>query len=69
MRKLAETDKATAEYLDTTKVGQAPRVTNGAGDLEAIVKRHPEEVLFDREPPAQAARSFSTEPQAETDGA
>ncbi|MBE1591714.1 hypothetical protein ACFPOI_14305 [Nonomuraea angiospora] len=42
---------------------------NGAGDLEAIIKRHPEEVLFDRETPEQAAKSFITEPQAEIDGA
>ncbi|MBB5778856.1 hypothetical protein [Nonomuraea jabiensis] len=68
--KLTETDKAAAEYLDTAKVGQAPRVTpNGASDLEAIIKRHTEEVLFDRETPEQAARSFITELQAEIDGA
>ncbi|MEW1837366.1 extracellular solute-binding protein [Nonomuraea angiospora] len=68
--KLTETDKAAAEYLDTAKVGQAPRVTpNGASDLEAIIKRHTEEVLFDRETPEQAAKSFITELQAEIDGA
>ncbi|MEV4580509.1 hypothetical protein AB0K16_45520 [Nonomuraea jabiensis] len=42
---------------------------NGASDLEAIIKRHTEEVLFDRETPEQAARSFITELQAEIDGA
>ncbi|MGW6505051.1 ABC transporter substrate-binding protein [Nonomuraea angiospora] len=68
--KLTETDNAAAEYLDTAKVGQAPRVTpNGASDLEAIIKRHTEEVLFDRETPEQAAKSFITELQAEIDGA
>ncbi|MGW0199457.1 ABC transporter substrate-binding protein [Nonomuraea sp. NPDC003201] len=68
--KLTETDKAAAQYLDTAKVGQAPRVTpNGASDLEAIIKRHTEEVLFDRETPEQAAKSFITELQAEIDGA
>ncbi|MFI7125057.1 ABC transporter substrate-binding protein [Nonomuraea sp. NPDC050153] len=68
--KLTETDKAAAEYLDTAKVGQAPRVTpNGASDLEAIIKRHTEEVLFDRETPEQAAKAFITELQAEIDGA
>ncbi|MEV4356571.1 extracellular solute-binding protein [Nonomuraea sp. NPDC049625] len=68
--KLTETDKAAAEYLDAAKVGQAPRVTpNGASDLEAIIKRHTEEVLFDRETPEQAAKSFITELQAEIDGA
>ncbi|MGW4958642.1 ABC transporter substrate-binding protein [Nonomuraea sp. NPDC004186] len=68
--KLTETDKAAAEYLDAAKAGQAPRVTpNGASDLEAIIKRHTEEVLFDRETPEQAAKSFITELQAEIDGA
>ncbi|MFI6791449.1 ABC transporter substrate-binding protein [Nonomuraea sp. NPDC050383] len=68
--KLAETDKAAAEYLDTLKVGTAPRVTpNGASNLEAIIKRHTEEVLFDRMTPEQAAKSFITELQSEIDGA
>lgn len=68
--KLTETDKAAAEYLDTTKVGPAPRVTpNGASNLEAIIKRHTEEVLFDRQTPEQAATSFIAELQAEIDGA
>ncbi|MEO3868602.1 sugar ABC transporter substrate-binding protein [Nonomuraea sp. B12E4] len=68
--KLGEYDKAAAEYLDTVKVGTAPRVTpNGASDVEAIIKRHTEEVLSDRETPEQAAKAFITELQAEIDGA
>lgn len=68
--KLGEYDKAAAEYLDAVKVGTAPRVTpNGASTIEAIIKRHTEEVLFDRQTPQQAAKSFITELQAEIDGA
>ncbi|MEU4536532.1 hypothetical protein AB0G15_16860 [Streptosporangium sp. NPDC023825] len=68
--KLSETDKAAVEYLDTVKVGTAPRVTpNGAGTLEAVIKRHTKEVLFDRMTPDQAAASFAKELQAEIDGA
>ncbi|MGP3956739.1 ABC transporter substrate-binding protein [Nonomuraea sp. 3N208] len=68
--KLGETDKAAVEFLDTVKVGTAPRVTpNGASNLEAIIKRHTEEVLFDRQTPEQAAKSFIKELQAEIDGA
>ncbi|MFG1704428.1 ABC transporter substrate-binding protein [Nonomuraea sp. M3C6] len=68
--KLPETDKAAVEYLDTVKVGTAPRVTpNGASSIESIIKRHTEEVLFDRETPEQAAKSFISELQAEIDGA
>ncbi|NUR87739.1 MAG: sugar ABC transporter substrate-binding protein, partial [Nonomuraea sp.] len=68
--KLGETDKAAAEFLDAVKVGTAPRVTpNGASNLEAIIKRHTEEVLFDRQTPEQAAAGFIKELQAEIDGA
>jgi multiple sugar transport system substrate-binding protein len=42
---------------------------NGASNLEAILKRHAEEVLFERQTPEQAAKSFITELQAEIDGA
>ncbi|WP_171074656.1 hypothetical protein [Nonomuraea basaltis] len=42
---------------------------NGASNLESIIKRHTEEVLFDRQTPEQAAESFIKEPQAEIDGA
>lgn len=68
--KLAETDKAAVAYLDTLKVGAAPRVTpNGASNIEAILKRHTEEVLFGRATPEQAAAAFIKELQAEIDGA
>lgn len=68
--KLGETDKAAVAYFDTVKVGTAPRVTpNGASTIEAIIKRHTEEVLFDRQTPEQAAASFIKELQAEIDGA
>ncbi|TDD38723.1 extracellular solute-binding protein [Nonomuraea terrae] len=68
--KLTETDKEAVEYMDRIKVGPAPRVTpNGASNIEAIIKRHTEEVLFDREPPEQAATAFIKELQAEIDGA
>ncbi|MFC7534912.1 ABC transporter substrate-binding protein [Actinoplanes sp. GCM10030250] len=68
--KLADTDKAAAEYLSTIKVGEAPRVTpNGASSIEAILKRHTEEVLFERQTPQQAATGFIKELQAEIDAA
>jgi multiple sugar transport system substrate-binding protein len=67
---LAETDKAAVAYLDTLKVGQAPRVTpNGASSVETILKRHTEEVLFERATPDQAAAAFIKELQAEIDAA
>ncbi|MGJ6968465.1 hypothetical protein ACSDR0_41820 [Streptosporangium sp. G11] len=54
----------------TAKVGTAPRVTpNGASDLEAIIRRHTEEVPFDRTTPGQAAASFTKEVQTGIDGA
>jgi multiple sugar transport system substrate-binding protein len=68
--KLTATDKAAAEYLSTLKTGPAPRVTpNGASGIEAILKRHTEEVLFERRTPQQAAESFIKELQAEIDAA
>ncbi|MDQ7909896.1 sugar ABC transporter substrate-binding protein [Phytohabitans sp. ZYX-F-186] len=68
--RLADTDKAAVAYLDTLEVGQAPRVTpNGASGIEAILKRHTEEVLFGRATPDQAAAAFIKELQAEIDGA
>ncbi|GAB7036988.1 MULTISPECIES: ABC transporter substrate-binding protein [Catenuloplanes] len=68
--KLTATDKAAAEYLDTVKVGPAPRVTpNGASGIEAILKRHTEEVLFERKTPQAAAESFIKELQTEIDAA
>ncbi|GGN63198.1 sugar ABC transporter substrate-binding protein [Actinoplanes lobatus] len=68
--KLADTDKAAAEYLAALKVGAAPRVTpNGASGIEAILKRHTEEVLFERLAPQAAAESFIKELQTEIDAA
>lgn len=67
---LAETDKAAVAYLDSVKVGPAPRVTpNGASSIEAILKRHTEAVLFGRSTPEQAAAAFIKELQAEIDRA
>ena len=42
---------------------------NGASDIEAILKRHTEEVLFERQTPQQAAAGFIKELQAEIDAA
>ncbi|MEV0902456.1 extracellular solute-binding protein [Actinoplanes sp. NPDC049802] len=68
--KLAETDKAAADYLASLKVGAAPRVTpNGASSVETILKRHSEEVLFERKTPQAAAESFIKELQTEIDAA
>ncbi|WP_211588638.1 ABC transporter substrate-binding protein [Allorhizocola rhizosphaerae] len=67
---LKETDKAAAGYLDAIKVGPAPRVTpKGASGIEAILKRHTEQVLFGRLTPDAAAASFIKELQSEIDAA
>ncbi|MDI6098951.1 extracellular solute-binding protein [Actinoplanes sp. NEAU-A12] len=68
--KLAANDKAAADYVSALKVGAAPRVTpNGASSVEAILKRHSEEVLFERQTPQKAAESFIAELQKEIDAA
>ncbi|MEU4425889.1 extracellular solute-binding protein [Actinoplanes sp. NPDC024001] len=68
--KLTATDKAAADYLGALQVGPAPRVTpNGASSIETILKRHTEEVLFERQTPQQAAAGFIKELQAEIDAA
>ena len=68
--KLKDSDKAAAEYLDAITVGKPPRVTpNGASNIEAILKRHTENVLFGRATPDQSAKAFITELQAEIDAA
>lgn len=68
--KLEASDKAAADFLGALQVGTAPRVTpNGASSIEAIVKRHSEEVLFERQTPQQAADAFIKELQAEIDAA
>jgi multiple sugar transport system substrate-binding protein len=68
--KLKETDKAAAEFLDKLPVSDPPRVTpNGASTIEAIQKRHTENVLFGRSTPEQAAAAFIKELQSEVDSA
>ncbi|MFI1989054.1 ABC transporter substrate-binding protein [Actinoplanes sp. NPDC020271] len=68
--KLTGNDKAAAEYLDAIKVGDSPRVTpNGASDVEQILKRYTEDVLFARRTPQDAATGFIKELQAAIDAA
>ncbi len=67
---LAETDQAAIAYLDEVNVGETPRVTpNGASDVEAILQRYTEQVLFGQMTPEDAAQSFIDELQAEIDAA
>jgi multiple sugar transport system substrate-binding protein len=68
--KLTGPDKAAVEYMNSIKVGPPPRVTpKGASTIEAILKRHTEEVLFGRQTPMAAAEAFIKELQAEIDAA
>jgi multiple sugar transport system substrate-binding protein len=68
--KLKETDKAAAEFLDKLPVSDPPRVTpNGGSTIEAILKRHTENVLFGRAAPADTATAFIKELQKEVDSA
>ncbi|WP_430787259.1 ABC transporter substrate-binding protein [Actinoplanes sp. G11-F43] len=68
--KLADADKTAADFLAELQVGTAPQVTpNGASSIEAILKRHTEEVLFERQTPQQAADAFIKELQTEIDAA
>ena len=68
--KLTAADKAAADYLGAIKPGPPPRVTpNGASGIEAILKRHTEQVLFEKHPPLHAAEAFIKELQAEIDAA
>jgi multiple sugar transport system substrate-binding protein len=67
---LKATDKAAADYLNQLTVSDPPRVTpNGASTVETIIKRHAEDVLFDRATPDQAAKALITELQADVDAA
>ncbi|CAM3827413.1 ABC transporter substrate-binding protein [Kibdelosporangium persicum] len=67
---LKETDKAAADFLGTLPVSDPPRVTpNGASTIEAILKRHTENVLFGRATPEQTAAAFIKELQSEVDSA
>jgi multiple sugar transport system substrate-binding protein len=68
--KLDPADQAAVKYLGDVKVSPPPRVTpNGASDIEKILQRHTEEVLFGQAKPDAAAASFISELQAEIDAA
>jgi pectin-derived oligosaccharide transport system substrate-binding protein len=68
--RLDPADQAAANYLADVKVAPPPRVTpNGASDVEKILQRHTEEVLFGQAKPDTAAASFISELQAEIDAA
>jgi multiple sugar transport system substrate-binding protein len=68
--KLSPTDKAAVDYLNSLKVGETPRVTpKGASDIEKILARHTEDVLFGRVAPDAAAKAFISELQQEIDSA
>lgn len=68
--KLDKPDQAAVTYLNEIEVSPPPRVTpNGASNIEKILQRHTEQVLFGQVPAEQAAQSFITELQAEIDGA
>jgi multiple sugar transport system substrate-binding protein len=68
--RLSGPDAQVATYLDELTPGQAPVPTpKGASNIEAILKRHTEEVLFGRMTPDKAAASFISELQAEIDAA
>ncbi len=67
---LKATDKAAADFMNQIKVSDPPRVTpNGASTVETILKRHTEDVLFNRAAPDQAAKALITELQADVDAA
>jgi len=68
--KLDPADQAAVRYLNDIKVSPPPRVTpNGASDIEKILQRHTEQVLFGQAKPEDAATSFINELQAEIDAA
>jgi pectin-derived oligosaccharide transport system substrate-binding protein len=67
---LPTTDIAAVDFLNNTKVGTTPQVTpKGASNIETILKRHTEDVLFERATPDKAADAFIKELQAEIDAA
>lgn len=69
-KKLTGPDADSATYLDSLSIGTTPQPTpKGASNIEAIMKRHTEEVLFGRATPQQAADAFIKELQAEIDAA
>ena len=66
--KATGTDKDAMTYLDSVKVGSNIRITpNGASTIEAILKRHTEDVLFAKATPQQGAEGFIKDLQAEID--
>jgi pectin-derived oligosaccharide transport system substrate-binding protein len=68
--KLDASDKAASTYLDDVKVSPPPRLTpNGASNIEKILQRHTEQVLFGQVTPEAAATSFIAELQSEIDAA
>lgn len=68
--RLSATDQAAVAYLNAVRHGPAPRLTpKGASNDEAILKRHTEDVLFERTTPDRAAAAFIKELQAEIDAA
>lgn len=68
--KLEATDQAAVKYLEELEVPAPPRLTpKGASNIEAILSRHTEQVLFGQLTPEQAATSFIDELQAEIDAA
>jgi multiple sugar transport system substrate-binding protein len=68
--KLEATDQAAVSHLDEIEVTAPPRLTpTGASNIEAILSRHTEQVLFGQLTPEQAATSFIDELQAEIDAA
>lgn len=67
---LDDTDQAAVTYLEEMEVTAPPRLTpNGASNIEEILQRHTEQVLYGQMTPEQAAKSFIDELQAEIDGA
>jgi multiple sugar transport system substrate-binding protein len=68
--KLEAPDQAAVTYLEEMEVAAPPRLTpNGASNIEEILQRHTEQVLYGQMTPEQAATSFVDELQAEIDGA
>ena len=67
---LTGTDAEVSKYLDTLKPGPPPVPTpNGASNIEAILKRYTEQVLFGKLSPDKAATQFIAELQSEIDAA
>ncbi|MGO7983410.1 hypothetical protein ACC691_36785, partial [Rhizobium johnstonii] len=62
--------QAAADYVNALTPGPAPVVTpNGGSNIEAILQRYTQEVLFEQTSPKDAAKSFINELQGEIDAA